>query len=71
MESKVKKENFINDLALFFDLLAMFDYEDKKINTKSNFKTGSLDTAPKVPVLSLDNKQKYGAERAGKKNTQK
>lgn len=42
-----------SDLANFFDLLARFDFEDKQ-KERSAFKTGSLVSAPKGPVLSVD-----------------
>ncbi len=68
MKDKVKNDLNTDELVSFFDLLAKFDYEDKK---QSPLSTVTLVSAPKVTVLSVDNKKTYGAERARKKNTKK
>jgi len=45
------QDNLVADLAGLFELLARFDYEDKR---KSGFETGSLASAPKESVSVSD-----------------
>ncbi len=52
-EFESNSENNIKELTEFFDLLAKFDFEDKK---KSEINTDSLDSAPKESVLGSDYK---------------
>lgn len=58
MSEESKKQNNIHEhileLSTIFDLLARFDYENKK---SSEVSTGTVDSAPAVPLLgSEDNK---------------
>jgi hypothetical protein len=49
-DTEKERDNFISEIAIIFDLLACFDYEDKKKN-KLVFNAGSLVSAPKDPAL--------------------
>jgi hypothetical protein len=49
------------ELVSFFDLLAKFDFEDKK-REKSVFEIGLLASAPRGSISNSDNKKIYGAD---------
>ncbi len=53
IEEKLIDDTELVGISLFFDLLARFDYEDKK-KEKSLLKTGPLASAPKGSVFSTD-----------------
>lgn len=64
LSEKNTKENIKQvppEIVSFFDLLAKFDFEDKK-REKSVFKTGLLESAPGGSILDSDNKKIYGAD---------
>lgn len=53
MERDANKQIDTTDLVGLFDLLARFDYEDKK-KAESEVAKGSLDTAPREPLLASE-----------------